>query len=82
MRLLIIALLSLLLFSAQSFSAAPEILFGKVVGVHDGDTITVLTAEKKSFKIRLAEIDTPESKQPYNMFLIHFWRVANNFYCY
>ncbi len=42
-----------------------EALTGKVVGVHDGDTITVLTSEKKSFKIRLAEIDTPESSQPY-----------------
>jgi endonuclease YncB( thermonuclease family) len=36
---------------------------GKVVGVHDGDTITVLDAQKVQHKIRLAGIDTPELKQ-------------------
>ena len=38
---------------------------GKVVGISDGDTITVLTENKVRYKIRLAEIDTPESRQPY-----------------
>ena len=43
-------------------------LFGKVVGVSDGDTLTLLVADGASFKpvkVRLGEIDTPESKQPY-----------------
>ena len=41
---------------------------GKVVGVSDGDTLTLLVADGASFKqikVRLGEIDTPESKQPY-----------------
>nr|DAP00288.1 MAG TPA: nuclease-like protein [Caudoviricetes sp.] len=46
---------------------APLLLFalsGKVVSVHDGDTITIL-AEKEQIKIRLFGIDAPELKQPY-----------------
>ena len=43
-------------------------LSGKVVGISDGDTLTLLVPDGSSFKqvkVRLAEIDTPESKQPY-----------------
>ena len=56
----ILALL-LLLFP---LSVEAETLVGKVVGVTDGDTITVLVAERP-VKVRLAEIDTPERKQPW-----------------
>jgi len=38
---------------------------GKVVGVSDGDTITVLDENKKQYKIRLQGIDAPESSQPF-----------------
>lgn len=38
---------------------------GKVVGVADGDTVTVLTAQKKRFKIRLQGIDAPELRQAF-----------------
>jgi endonuclease YncB( thermonuclease family) len=38
---------------------------GKVVSVTDGDTITVLTPQKKQIKIRLAGIDAPEKSQDY-----------------
>jgi endonuclease YncB( thermonuclease family) len=38
---------------------------GKVVGVSDGDTITVLKAGNVQDKIRLDGIDAPEKSQPY-----------------
>lgn len=38
---------------------------GRVVGVADGDTITVLDADKMQHKIRLSGIDAPEKKQPF-----------------
>jgi micrococcal nuclease len=37
----------------------------RVVGVTDGDTLTVLTAQKTQVKIRLAGIDAPESGQDF-----------------
>jgi len=36
-----------------------------VVGVTDGDTITVLDADQHQWKIRLAGIDAPEKRQPF-----------------
>ena len=47
------------------FAAATEVLYGYVVSISDGDTLTVLTSEKRQVKVRLAEIDTPERRQPY-----------------
>ena len=37
----------------------------RVVGVSDGDTITVLTAAKRQVKIRLHGIDAPETGQDF-----------------
>lgn len=45
--------------------AQAEILNGKVVGVTDGDTLTLLTTKNRQVKVRLAQIDAPESKQAY-----------------
>jgi endonuclease YncB( thermonuclease family) len=38
---------------------------GKVVSVADGDTMTILTADKKQIKIRLLGIDAPERGQDF-----------------
>lgn len=44
--------------------AFAEPVFGKVVSVADGDTIRVLVG-RKQIKVRLAEIDAPEKRQPF-----------------
>lgn len=41
------------------------VIEGKVVNVHDGDTVTVLDRDNKKFHIRLQGIDAPEIKQKY-----------------
>lgn len=51
------------LFQYQLLFAAS--LTGKVVGVSDGDTITVLDSSKTQHKIRLSGIDAPEKAQPF-----------------
>lgn len=38
---------------------------GKIVGVSDGDTVTLLDAQKTQWKIRLLGIDAPEKKMPF-----------------
>ena len=55
--------IALLLLAAAPL-AGSETWTGKVVGVHDGDTITVLR-ERTPVKIRLAGVDCPESAQPF-----------------
>lgn len=45
--------------------AVADTTSGRVVGVSDGDTITVLAAGNKRLKVRLAGIDAPEKKQPF-----------------
>lgn len=46
-------------------SAHAQSLTGVVVGVSDGDTITLLDQSKRQHKIRVAGIDAPERKQPF-----------------
>ncbi|MDM9632126.1 thermonuclease family protein [Robiginitalea aurantiaca] len=43
-----------------------DTLQGKVVGIADGDTFTLLLDNKTTVKVRLASIDCPERKQPYS----------------
>ena len=47
--------------------AFAETIVGTVTKVIDGDTLIVHDAAKKRYKIRLAEIDAPEEKQPFWM---------------
>lgn len=37
----------------------------KVVGVSDGDTVTLLSKDKKQLHVRINAIDSPEKNQPY-----------------
>jgi endonuclease YncB( thermonuclease family) len=57
--------LLLLAFALWSFTAWAEILEGRVVGVADGDTVTLLDVNRQQHKIRLAGIAAPEKGQPY-----------------
>jgi endonuclease YncB( thermonuclease family) len=46
-------------------AAQQKTITGKVVGVSDGDTITVLDGSKQQHKVRLEGIDAPESAQAF-----------------
>lgn len=54
---------TLLIFSIAGNAATTK--QGKVVAITDGDTLTLLADGNQQIKVRLAEIDTPESAQPY-----------------
>jgi endonuclease YncB( thermonuclease family) len=58
MRLILAALLLASTLHAAEYT-------GKVVGVADGDTITVLDSGKMQHKVRLAGIDAPEKAQAF-----------------
>jgi endonuclease YncB( thermonuclease family) len=57
--------LVLVIFLFLSTFANAKTIEGLVVGVSDGDTITVLDQQKNSYKIRLQGIDAPEKKQAF-----------------
>ena len=59
------ALLLTALTSLATAAPAPNVLEARVVGVTDGDTVTVLDANKVQHKVRLAGIDAPEKDQPF-----------------
>ncbi len=44
--------------------AEPRALSGRVVGIADGDTLTLLV-DREPIRVRLAQIDAPERDQPY-----------------
>jgi endonuclease YncB( thermonuclease family) len=53
---------ALLLLSGSARAAQ---LFGHIVAVGDGDTLTLRDAENRQHKVRLSAIDAPERRQPY-----------------
>jgi endonuclease YncB( thermonuclease family) len=57
-----LVLVGLLLQAGQILADTIE---GRVVGVSDGDTITLLDSSKTQHKIRLQGIDAPEAKQAF-----------------
>ena len=59
-----------------TFTASADVLMGKVVGVSDGDTITVLDASNVQHKVRLSGIDAPEKKQPFGQSAIKMTSAA------
>ena len=60
MRMIMIAVLTVLAFGAHA-----ETLAGRVVGVADGDTVTVLDTDNVRHKVRLSAIDAPEKAQAF-----------------
>lgn len=48
-----------------SYTISFSQISAKVVGISDGDTITVLLEDNTSKKIRLAEVDCPEKSQAF-----------------
>lgn len=53
-----------MLLTFYNVAAAAE-LVGKVVGIADGDTLTVLDTAYRQHRIRLSGIDAPERRQAY-----------------
>lgn len=49
---------------AANAAAQPAVIEGRVVGITDGDTITLLDAGKDQHRVRIAGIDAPERGQP------------------
>jgi endonuclease YncB( thermonuclease family) len=53
--------------AASGAGVAAQVLHGRVVGISDGDTITIVDAAKRSHRVRLGAIDAPERTQPYSV---------------
>lgn len=58
------ALYIILLFCSAQLIFSAEIS-GKVVGISDGDTITIIDTSNSRYRIRLDRIDAPERRQPF-----------------
>jgi micrococcal nuclease len=54
-----------LLSLTWSIASIADTISGRVIGISDGDTITVLESGNKQTRVRLAQIDAPESHQDF-----------------
>lgn len=52
--------------STLNYESEKQIIKGKVIAITDGDTFKLLTTDSTQIKVRLANIDCPERKQPYS----------------
>lgn len=59
-----LALRSLILLQIATAPLSADEIAGRVVGITDGDTLTLLVAGNRQVKIRLSEIDAPEKNNP------------------
>ena len=58
--------MTLLIACAPSAAQVPQKeVFGRIIRVTDGDTVTLLSSDNTRITIRLAGIDAPESRMPY-----------------
>lgn len=57
--------IALLLLACLPGLAPAEQFSCRVVAISEGDTFSCLTTENKRLRVRLAEVDAPERKQPY-----------------
>ncbi|AFL79718.1 micrococcal nuclease-like nuclease [Aequorivita sublithincola DSM 14238] len=58
--------ITLLILLLSFIPCLSQTLTGKVVGIMDGDTFKLLTQDSTVIKVRLANIDCPEKKQPFS----------------
>lgn len=42
-----------------------QVIYGRVVGVSDGDTVTLLDSLNRQYRVRVAYVDCPENSQPF-----------------
>ncbi len=58
-------IITAIIFLLFSVVASAETISGRVVGISDGDTVTILDVTNTQYKIRLSGIDSPEKKQAF-----------------
>ena len=61
----LVYILALICGVAQAAERATQTMTGTVIGITDGDTLTLLDEQNAEYKIRLDGIDAPEKNQPF-----------------